>query len=95
MVRSACRVIRFWAVQRFGGGSMLNVAYQAQEQVNGPPESERLDLVRVLSEGEDPTHIGRASGSDRFVSRFGANRRALWERSASGDVTVLSVVTKS
>jgi len=81
MVRSACRVIRFWAVQRFGGGSMLNVAYQAQ--------------VRVLSEGEDPTHIGRASGSDRFVSCFGANRRALWERSASGDVTVLSVVTKS
>ncbi len=73
---------------------MLNAVYQAQEQVNGLPEGERLDLVRVLSEGENPTHTSRASGSERFISRFGANRRALWERSASGDVTVLSVVTK-
>jgi len=53
---------------------------------------ERRELDDLLVEGVKPENTQSVDASNRFVSRFGNNKRVLWEKSGSGDVVVLTVL---
>ena len=71
---------------------MVRVSYHAQEQMKRLSPKERAELDRVLNNRDQPPKKVEASG--RFVSRFGNNKRVVWQKTDGDDVVILTVVSK-
>lgn len=68
------------------------VTYHAKEQFNRLSTEEQAELKRLLAEPDELARTKQVGKSERFVSRFGQNKRAYWTRSDDGTIVVLSVV---
>ena len=71
---------------------MLNVAYQAQAQLNLLSERERAAFDRLFKDTRRlQSEAKRLPESDRFVSLLGQDKRVVWRRTGE-DITVLAIV---
>jgi hypothetical protein len=91
---SVARAITGWAVASFRQIEMVKVSYHAKEQMKRLSPHERQELDRLLNESDASTHAPPADASHRFVSRLGDDKRVVWRKTDSGDVVVLTVMSK-
>jgi hypothetical protein len=73
---------------------MVKVSYRAQEQVKRLSPRERLELASALDGAEPTAKATKVEDSEKFVTRFGKNKRAVWEKESDGNILVLAVVSK-
>jgi len=73
---------------------MVKVSYDAEEQMKRLSSQERGELRTILGSGERTEQTTGVESSGKFVTRFGKNKMAVWQKESDGDVTVLAVVLK-
>lgn len=73
---------------------MLTISYHAQEQMKRLSPQERLELDHILENSDKLQQTQKIEPSGKFVSRFGQNMRVVWQKTNSGDIIVLTVISK-
>lgn len=73
---------------------MVKFSYQARQQAErlSPSEKERLETFFRAGAKANPAPLRLSSG--KFVSRLSDGKRVVWEKSATGDDVVLTIVSK-
>jgi len=72
---------------------MVKVAYHAEEQMKRLSSQEWSELRTILGNGSPTDQTTKVASSEKFVTKFGKNKRAVWKKEGDGDVVVLAVVS--